>query len=200
MKVTNRQLEKVFGFSLSQVRRWAVLCFGRDPEADKGGGVRREYELDEAFFIYLIGIFITEYNMGQKEARNHIENIRKELIVENLLPSKLKDPLGLSLFIEMFNKYAEVRKNVDISFKNLYPFVILNIFSENDYKIEWNLKEFLGKVDGKNEFNIYSIEKYIQYNKPLNAIRIITSDPKYTIILNIKLSVFKDKILKASEL
>lgn len=89
MKATNREIARAFHFSLPQVRRWAVLVLGKDPEADKGGGVPRGYDLDSAFKVYLAGILIRYYRIPLKEIQSHLKRTGEFLEKQGLLPSQL---------------------------------------------------------------------------------------------------------------
>jgi hypothetical protein len=89
MSKTNRDLQ-VFGWTLGQIKTWAVLVLGRDEQADQGGGVSRQYTLDEAFKIFLCGLVVSRYHMGLKDAQRHINFIWPWLIEKKLLPSAIK--------------------------------------------------------------------------------------------------------------
>jgi hypothetical protein len=90
MKIGNRDLARAFNFSLTQVRRWAVLVLGTDPEADKGDGVSRNYDLDSAFRIFLAGILVSRYRMSLKQTQTHLVNISHMLAEEELFPSEIQ--------------------------------------------------------------------------------------------------------------
>jgi hypothetical protein len=89
MKLANRDMAKGFGFTLPQVRRWAVLVLGIDPLADKGKGTIREYSIDESFKIYMVSELINCYRMGLNEAKQHLNNVWPHLSEHNLLPSQI---------------------------------------------------------------------------------------------------------------
>ena len=88
MLLTNRDIASTFRFTLPQVRRWAVVALGTDPVADKGKGIIREYSLDDAFKIYMVGKLIDGYRIGLVEAKEHLNNIWPYLGKYNLLPSQ----------------------------------------------------------------------------------------------------------------
>jgi hypothetical protein len=87
-RLTNRQLETAFGFSFPQVKRWAVACLGKDPEADYAGGVHRKYSLDDAYKIFSMGRLVTEYHFTLNQAKEHIDNVWPIFAAETLLPSQ----------------------------------------------------------------------------------------------------------------
>lgn len=89
LRLTNRFIAKAFGFSLPQVRRWALVAFGIDQTADKAKGVVREYSLDEGFKIFMLGELINR--MGFAEAKKHLNNIWPHLPEYYLLPSMIID-------------------------------------------------------------------------------------------------------------
>ena len=98
-------MEKAFGFSLPQVKRWAVACLGRDPEADYAGGAHREYSLDDAYKIFIMGRLVTEYRFVLKKAKDHIDNIWPILAEESLLPSQNwgKEATNPRAYLTIFN-------------------------------------------------------------------------------------------------
>jgi len=147
MKVTNRTLERASGFSLSQIRRWAVLCLGRDPEADKSGGRRREYDIDEAFLIFLTGTLITHYRFGQNEVKTHLNNLKPLLESDNLLPSKIRyKGLDYKDWDFMPNQLI-MRAESYLKLKNramapLRPGIDIIILPDNNYLLESYLRLF----------------------------------------------------------
>jgi hypothetical protein len=89
LRLTNRFIAKAFGFSLPQVRRWALVVLGIDQAAEKAKGVVREYSLDEGFKIFMLGELINR--MGFAEAKKHLNNIWPHLSEYYLLPSMIID-------------------------------------------------------------------------------------------------------------
>lgn len=87
--IKNRDLEEAFGFTLGQIKTWAVLVLGRDPRADQSGGVPRKYSLDDAFKIFMCGILVTRYRMELKKAQLHLHHVWPWLEKKGLLPSLL---------------------------------------------------------------------------------------------------------------
>jgi hypothetical protein len=103
---TNRELASRSGFTLGQIKTWAVLVCGRDPQADQGGGVVRNYDADSAFKIFLCGSLIKELGIGLKQAANYLNLLWPHLDQFKLLPkyhlkkrSYLNECFGIDLFI-----------------------------------------------------------------------------------------------------
>ncbi len=196
--LTNRELERLFGVSLTQLKRWAVILLGRDPEADQSGGVRREYTLDDAFMIYLFGkLLVRQYDIGLKDAKAHMDHIMPELRAEKLLPSNwnynYESPDKSMQFIpsEIRIKAENERKNEDI--KHQFPFVNINIFPfDNQYSIEWGIYSYIRDrdVNGKDTAKINIVTKYF----PIGSAWHFVSGPKYVILYDINLEVFMDQI------
>jgi hypothetical protein len=89
VKLTNRDIASAFRFTLPQVRRWAVVALGVDPVADKGKGTIREYSIDDAFKIFMVGELIQIYRMGLAEAKDNLNNLWPKLSDYSLLPSQI---------------------------------------------------------------------------------------------------------------
>jgi hypothetical protein len=172
MRLTNRDLARRFGVSLTQIKRWAVIVLGRDPEADQSGGVRREYTLDDAFLIYLFGeILVRNFRIGLKEAKRHMDQIMPQLKAEKLLPSNIDidAPDGImqliptELRVKAQNKTHKVTRSEYIQ----YPFVNINIIPIKEeysiYVIEWGIFSYDGDMDinGKRTAEIDVIRQFI---------------------------------------
>jgi hypothetical protein len=185
--LTNRVLAQAFGVSLTQVKRWAVICLGRDPEADQAGGVRREYSVNEAFMIYLFGdILVGKFRMGLKQAKVHMDNIKPQLIEEKLLPSNLDYELPINIIklmpMQLLDKYKDIIKQ--------RPFINLIIFGENDYLIEWGVITSIDdvKIVDKHYTETYSIRKYFPEQFPMS----IRDGQQYVIELDVYLLLFAE--------
>ncbi len=198
-RVTNRELARAFGVSLTQIKRWAVIVLGRDPEADQSGGVRREYTLDDAFMIYLFGeILVRRFGIGLKEAKAHMDHIMPQLKAEKLLPSNfdIEAPVKTMQLIptELRVKAQNKTKHKDI--KDQIPFVNINIFPfDNEYSIEWGIFAYIGDrdINGKQYSEIDSIRKFFPggFNWPFHW-----SGPQYVILLLAYLEWFMNLIRK----
>jgi hypothetical protein len=86
-KVNYGHLISVSGRSPQQVKRYALAFCGVDPNASGGRGITREYEINDGFYIYLIGVLVADYGMQLGEAQSHIYRIIPELDTRGLLPS-----------------------------------------------------------------------------------------------------------------
>ncbi len=162
-KFTNRDLARVFGVSLTQIKRWAVIVLGRDPEADQSGGVRREYTLDDAFIIYFFGVILVgDFRMGLKEAKVHLDHIRPQLIAEKLLPSNFDRELPYKAISELIPLELQAKAEQR---KNQRPFINITIFQANYYLIEWGIFTWI-TINGKQESETYSIRKYFPTGWP----------------------------------
>jgi hypothetical protein len=82
----NRTLATKFGFTLHQVRRWAVAVLGLDPRAGRADGVERTYTVDEAFMISLAGHLVTQCGMIIEEAKDHVLGVTHRLMLLDVWP------------------------------------------------------------------------------------------------------------------
>ena len=89
MKIKNPDF-KPFGFTIGQVKTWAALILGRDPQADQGMGIAREYSLEEAFKIYIYGKVVTS-GTKLKEAQELLNNLWPILEREGLITLRIKN-------------------------------------------------------------------------------------------------------------
>ena len=87
--LTNRDIVKVFGCTLPQVRRWALVALGIDRIAARSKGVRRVYSIDEAFKIIMIGELCSKYLISLIQAKTHLDNLWPHFEEYNLLPSQI---------------------------------------------------------------------------------------------------------------
>lgn len=191
--LTNRELARDFGVSLTQIKRWAVIVLGRDPKADQSGGVRREYTLDDAFMIYFFGeILVGRFRMGLKQAKTHMDQIKPQLIEEKLLPSNLNYELPLNTIKLMPIELLEKAKNKI----NNYNGINLIIFGENDYLIEWEVVTSIVnvKMDDKHYAETYSIRKYFPEQFPCS----VRDGRQYVISLDVSLLMFTELFIKGN--
>jgi hypothetical protein len=192
-KLTNRDLVQKIGISLTQAKRWAVLCLGRDPEADQAGGVVREYTHDEAFIIYLFGeVLVGRFRMGLKQAKTHMDNIKPQLVEEKLLPSNLDYELPLNIIklmpLELLEKYKDIIKQ--------RLFINLIIYGENDYLIEWEVVTSIDdvKIDDKHYAKTYSVRKCFPTQFPMS----VRDGQQFVIELDFYLLRFTDLFIKGN--
>jgi hypothetical protein len=89
MNVTYRLLIGLFGYSLHQLKRWAIELFGVDPAAAKSGGDIREFNENDGFQIILLGIFITTYRIKVKAAKQYVLRIFTEITNMGFSPAQL---------------------------------------------------------------------------------------------------------------
>jgi hypothetical protein len=191
MKLTNRDLQKVFKKSLVQIKRWAGLSLGRDPQADQGGGVRREYSQDDAFIMYLFGaIFVGQCRMQLQEAKIHIDNIKPILISEGLLPSLIdvKDSKFNYMPPDLIVEINELMAQTKMAQPPVMAGIDLTIGSGNSYLLEKNLAFHL-----KSKFNdrviITRYKNFGSYN--------LDPGPEYYIPIIVHISIFNDLVLWA---
>ncbi|MFI5329628.1 MAG: hypothetical protein ACHQ2F_01130 [Desulfobaccales bacterium] len=177
MLVTNQDLQRMFNFSPGQIRRWAVLILGKDPASPQSGGVSRKYDRDDAFLIVLLGMLISEYNIGQKEALEHIAIIGHKLKMVGLLPSRYKDTI------------AEL---CDLYDANWWMPIYLTIFPGKNYRLEIKLKYQKSVEDGIIKRNEEILRKEFTsdekefYKSPFG--------PEYTLHLSMLMTWFNSDI------
>jgi hypothetical protein len=82
----NRTIAAKFGFTLHQVRRWAVAVLGLDPKAGRAEGVERTYTADEALMISLAGQLVTHCGMTIEEAKRHVLRVTHRLMLLDIWP------------------------------------------------------------------------------------------------------------------
>ncbi|MHB8156189.1 MAG: hypothetical protein ACYDEQ_02140 [Desulfocucumaceae bacterium] len=198
MDLTNRNLEKAFSLSLNHVKKQAVLCLGRDPEADQAKGVLRKYSLDDAFIIYLYGaVLIKNFRMGLKEAKIHIDNIKPVLLSDNLLPSKIDtkyiNPESWHIPNELITKANTfINLSIDKIRPSLLPGIDLTILPGNNYLLEKYIRiYYLNTVNNNNESITFAITKSFP-----NKFASLKPGPHYYISVVMEIINFKGLISK----
>jgi hypothetical protein len=75
---------------ISKVRRNTKEFLGDDPRAARRAGVRREFSLNDGFFVFLGGGLVTDYNLTFGNARRALEVIKPWLLKNQLVPEPPK--------------------------------------------------------------------------------------------------------------
>lgn len=75
IQIGYRDLAKVSGRSIPQLRRYALTFHGINSEAARQSGVAREFSLTEGFAIYLMGVLVNDYGFTLQEAKKHVWKI-----------------------------------------------------------------------------------------------------------------------------
>lgn len=68
MKINYRKLMAISGFSLDQLKRRALKLFGVDPAATQSGGEVREFDEDQSFMVFLMGVLVSTFRIGVSDA------------------------------------------------------------------------------------------------------------------------------------
>jgi hypothetical protein len=79
MKINYRKLMAISGFSLDQLKRWALKLFGVDPAAVQSGGEVREFDEDEGFMVFLMGVLVSTFRIGVSDAVQYVLRIFSEI-------------------------------------------------------------------------------------------------------------------------
>ena len=121
IKIGYRVLMVLTKRSFQQLVRSAVGLFKEDPKAPKSGGKARAFTLNEAWWIYLVGIFIDDLKMKIDDANNLILHLMNEMSYFrtspgtdpiNLLPENqwaMSEPLKRIVLLVYPNRVYEVR-------------------------------------------------------------------------------------------
>jgi hypothetical protein len=75
---------------ISKVRRNTKEFLGDDPRAARRAGVKREFSLNDGFFVFLGGGLVTDYNLTFGNARRALEFIKPWLLKNQLVPEPPK--------------------------------------------------------------------------------------------------------------
>lgn len=195
MNLTNRDLEKAFGKSLVQIKRWAGLCLGTDPLAGQGSGVRREYDQDSAFIIYLFGVVLVgEFHLELKEAKIHIDKITPVLREYGILPSKYDPGDQLSGFFPsaLIESAAKHRALIGDSYS--FPplgAIDLTIMPKYKYLLERSIYNYVGTINGNEEYIVTTYRQHFPKGLPSET------GPHYYIPLIVHIKTFNRLIEQA---
>ena len=80
---TNRQLSQAFQINLAKWKRWSREFLPPDPLGGLQSGFARQYNLDEAFAVYLGGYLVGNLKFTIPEARQILNDLRQWLIDHN---------------------------------------------------------------------------------------------------------------------
>jgi hypothetical protein len=75
---------------ISKVRRNTKEFLGDDPRAARRAGVRREFSLNDGFFVFLGGELVTNHNLSFGNARRALDVIKPWLLKNQLVPEPPK--------------------------------------------------------------------------------------------------------------
>jgi hypothetical protein len=77
---TNRDLSQIFGVNLAKWKRWSREFLPPDPLGGLQSGYARQYNLDEAFSIFLGGHLVGELKFTIPESRQILNDLNQWLI------------------------------------------------------------------------------------------------------------------------
>lgn len=75
IQIGYRDLAKVSGRSISQLRRYVLTLLGINPEVGRQSGLAREFSLTEVFAVYFMGVLVDDYGFTLQEAKKHVWKI-----------------------------------------------------------------------------------------------------------------------------
>lgn len=86
MKITLKQYASLFGLNLAKVKRWSRAFLGSDPAAGIRMGYERKLTLNEAFLLYLGGLFVSKLQVPLKEVPKLLSDLKLWLKAKGMLP------------------------------------------------------------------------------------------------------------------
>lgn len=86
---TNRELSHKFGINLAKLKRWSREFLPPDPLGGLQSGFARQYNIDDAFTVFLGGHLVAELKCTIPEARTILQDLQAWLKKE---PFDLKSP------------------------------------------------------------------------------------------------------------
>jgi hypothetical protein len=91
--LTNKIMAEKLSIPISKVRRNTKEFLGEDPKATRRSGYKREFSLNEGFFVYLGGELVSKYGLTFGNARRAIDVIKPWLLKNQLVPEPPKGAL-----------------------------------------------------------------------------------------------------------
>ena len=79
-------MAEALNIPVSKVRRNTKEFLGDDPRAARRAGVKREFSLNDGFFVYLGGELVTNHNLSYGNARRALDVIKPWLLKNHLVP------------------------------------------------------------------------------------------------------------------
>ena len=77
---TNQELSRYFNIKLSRWKRWSREFLPPDPLGGLQSGYARQYNIDQAFCVYLGGYLVAELKFTIPEARSILEDLQHWLV------------------------------------------------------------------------------------------------------------------------
>ena len=77
---TNRELSQIFGVNLAKWKRWSREFLPPDPLGGLQSGYARQYNLDEAFTVFLAGHLVGDLKFTIPESRQILDDLNQWLI------------------------------------------------------------------------------------------------------------------------
>ena len=81
---TNKELSQIFDINLAKWKRWSREFLPPDPLGGLQSGYPRQYNLDEAFTVYLGGYLVRELKFTIPESRQILYDLHQWLIDHGL--------------------------------------------------------------------------------------------------------------------
>jgi hypothetical protein len=76
---------------ISKVRRNTKEFLGEDAKATRRSGYKREFSVNDGFYVYLGGTLVSKYGLSFGNARKAIDVIKPWLLLSGLVPEPAKD-------------------------------------------------------------------------------------------------------------
>lgn len=73
---TAKQLSEAFEIPVARWKRWAREFIGIDPIAGRFGGVPREFDEEQSFYIFLAGVLVSDLLFSIPEANSIIKRLK----------------------------------------------------------------------------------------------------------------------------
>jgi len=85
--LTNKELSEKLNIPITKVRRNTKEFLGEDPVAKRRTGFKRQFSINEGFFVYLGGFLVSHLGMSFEGARNALEILKPWLFLNGLVPA-----------------------------------------------------------------------------------------------------------------
>jgi len=93
--LTNKELSEKLNIPITKIRRNTKEFLGEDPVAKRRTGFKRQFTINEGFFVYLGGFLVSHLGMSFEGARNALEILKPWLLLNGLVPETPKNAIRL---------------------------------------------------------------------------------------------------------
>lgn len=176
IQIGYKELLKISGHSIQQLRRAALTLYGVSEDAARQGGMARKFSLTEGFGVYLMAVLVGDFKMTLAEAKKHVW----EFLWSVGKPCPEVDLTDLGFLQPSVGWKLEAPPVWDV-FLRIFP----GLLPDNEPAYEFRVyKESPKVVSNWGTFRQEKVEMYTSYWLPAAA---MADEPRYGLVYELSL-------------